>query len=157
MVSVHYDGKFYEATPWIGDMEWEISPWGYWKMSGRSIKGARPFEVELEAICDSPGVKLRAPTEKDGMVYFCRDSFLSSVKMSLWELNWDKQKKEYVRGAVIVDNATSSQAAVEVGGGPWWDNWKDVSVMKQPMKGMVRLPYRLASLRKRLFSKKKSS
>ena len=155
MVSVHCNGKFYEATPWLGDMEWDVSPWGYWKMTGRSIKGARPFEVELEAICDSPGVKLRAPTEKDGMVYFCRDSFLASVRLSLWELSLDKTSGEYVRGAVVVDGATSSQAAVEVGGGPWWDNWRDVSVMKQPMKGMVRFPYRLQNMKKCLFSRRK--
>ena len=112
MVSVHYNGKFYEATPWLGEMDWEISPWGYWKMTGRSTKGARPFEVELEAICDSPGVKLRAPTEKDGMVYFCRDSFLSDVKLSLWDLIWDESERTYVRGAAIVEEAVSSHAAV---------------------------------------------
>lgn len=155
MVSVHYNRTFYEATPWIGTMEWDISPWGYWKMTGRSTKGARPFEVDLEAVCDSPGVKLRAPTEKDGMVYFCRDSFLAKVKLSLWELTWDEACKDYVRGQVLVDGATSTQAAVEVGGGPWWDNWKDVSVMKQPMRGLVRLPYRFANWRKRLFSRQK--
>jgi tocopherol cyclase len=155
MVSVHCNGKFYEATPWLGTMEWDISPWGYWRMTGRSTKGARPFEVELEAICDSTGVKLRAPTEKDGMVYFCRDSFLGNTRLSLWELEWDAATETYVRGAVVVDNATSTQAAVEVGGGPWWDNWKDVSVMKQPMKGLVRFPYRLSNLRQRLVSKLK--
>lgn len=156
MVSVHCNGKFYEATPWLGDMEWDISPWGHWKMTGRSVKGARPFEVELEATCDSPGVKLRAPTEKDGMAYFCRDSFLASAKLSLWKLEWDKERREYVRGTVVVEGASSSQAAVEVGGGPWWDSWRDVSVMKQPMKGMVQLPYRLQRLKKRLFGKRKN-
>ena len=40
----------------------------------------------------------------------------------------------------------------EIGGGPWWDNWKATSAMKQPMKGLVRAPYRFANLRKRLFS-----
>ncbi len=153
MVSVHCNGKFYEATPWLGTMEWDISTWGYWKMTGRSTKGARPFEVELKAICDSPGVKLRAPTEKDGMVYFCRDSFLGSVTLSLWELEWDSSTKKFIRGAVVVENATSSQAAVELGGGPWWDSWKDSSVMKQPMRGLVRLPYRVSNLKNRLVSK----
>lgn len=153
MVSVHYDGKFYEATPWLGSMEWDVSPWGYWRMTGRSTKGARPFEVELEAICDSPGVKLRAPTEKEGMAYSCRDSFLGKVTVSLWELKWDQATKSYIRGNILVDRAMSTQAAVEVGGGPWWDNWKAFSVMKQPMRGMVRFPYRISNLRKRIVSK----
>lgn len=152
MVSVHCNGIFYEATPWLGTMEWDISPWGYWKMTGRSTKGLRPFEVELEATCDSPGVKLRAPTETDGMVYFCRDSFLGDVTLSLWKLEWDETSKTYVRGAVVVDRARSSQAALEVGGGPWWDHWKAASNMKQPMRGLVRLPYRISNLRKRIQS-----
>ena len=153
MVSVHYDGHFYEATPWLGTMEWDISPWGYWRMAGRSTKGVRPFEVELEAVCKSGGVKLRAPTEKDGMVYFCRDSFMGNVQLSMWELVWDKERKDFIRGKVLVDNATSSQAGVELGGGPWWDNWKDKSIMKQPMRGMVRFPYRVSSLKQKLFSR----
>ena len=152
MVSVHCDGKFYEATPWLGTMEWDISTWGYWRMTGRSTKGARPFEVELEAVCDSPGVKLRAPTEKDGMAYFCRDSFLGNVRLSLWELDWDPETKTYVRGAVVVEDARSNQAAVELGGGPWWDNWRSSSVMKQPMRGMVRLPYRISNIQKQVGS-----
>ena len=157
MVSVHYNGTFYEATPWLGDMEWNISPWGYWNMTGRCTGGARPFEVRLEATCDAPGVKLRAPTEKDGMAYFCRDSFLGDVTLSLWELEWNAEINAHVRGKCVIDGATSKQAAVELGGGPWWDNWKDTSVMKQPMKGMVRLPYRFAHLRKRLFSRKRKA
>jgi tocopherol cyclase len=112
MVSVHYKGKFYEATPWLGDMSWEISPWGYWSMKGRSTKGARPFEVEICVTCDSPGVKLRAPTETDGMAYFCRDSFLGNVSLSLWELKWDTEKGKYVRETALIDHAVSTQGAV---------------------------------------------
>ena len=152
MVSVHYNGVFYEATPWLGDMKWHVSPWGYWNMTGRCTGAARPFEVSLEAICDAPGVKLRAPTEKDGMAYFCRDSFFADVTLSLWELEWDANTNSYIRGKCVISEARSKQAAVEVGGGPWWDDWKDASVMKQPMKGMVRLPYRFDNLRKRLLS-----
>ena len=126
-------------------------------MTGRCTGGARPFEVRLEANCDAPGVKLRAPTEKDGMAYFCRDSFLGDVTLSLWELEWNAEINAHVRGKCVIDGATSKQAAVELGGGPWWDNWKDTSVMKQPMKGMVRLPYRFAHLRKRLFSRKRKA
>lgn len=151
MVSVHHNGVFYEATPWVGDMTWSISPWGSWVMAGRCTGGVRPFEVELEAYCDAPGVVLRAPTEYDGMQFFCRDSFLANVTLSLWELERDLDSNTFKRGRVIVDKAKSSQGAVEVGGGPWWSNWSDASKMKQPMKGMVRLPYRLANLRNRIF------
>jgi tocopherol cyclase len=151
MITVHYKGKFYEATPWLGEMDWNVSPWGNWSMTGRSTGSQYPFEVQLKATCDVPGVKLRAPTEYDGMVYFCRDSFLATVTLCLWELDYDPVVKTYRRGKCILDNATSHQAAVEIGGGPWWDDWKASSRMKQPMRGMVRLPYRLNNLRKRWF------
>lgn len=153
MVSVHYDGIMYEATPWIGTMEWDIAPWGMWNMTGRSTKGERPFEVELYSNCHVPGVVLRVPTEKEGMQYFCRDSFSTNTTLSLWELDWDDQVGAYVRGRVIIDKAQSTQAAVEVGGGPWWDRWKGQSRMKQPFKGLVRFPYRVANWRKRWLSK----
>jgi tocopherol cyclase len=176
MVTVHHNGIMYEATPWLGDMTWSISPWGSWIMSGRCTGGPRPFEVVLEARCDSPGVVLRAPTEKDGMEYFCRDSFFADVTLSLWELEkvvvdddgddndgrwwwrlWKRPSKasSFRRGKVIIENARSSQGAVEIGGGPWWYNWTAKSKMKQPMKGMVRLPYRLQNLRKRIFGRKR--
>lgn len=151
MVSIHYNGTFYEATPWLGTMDWEISDWGYWKMTGKCTGGKHKFYTEFEAVApnEAPGVKLRAPTEKDGMVYFCRDSFLAHVTLRLWDLTWDKELGDWIRGELIVD-AMSQQGAVEIGGGPWWDTWKDKSAMKQPMKGLVRLPYRLGNLRKRL-------
>ena len=157
MVSVHYNGVFYEAVPWTGTMEWEITPWGSWIMKGRCTKGERPFEVEIIAKCgEDDGVELRAPTEDEGMVYFCRDSFYAKTTLTLWELEYDKDSKKYHRkgGPPLIDRATSRQGAVEVGGGPWWDTWKGVSDMKQPMRGLVRLPYRVDKLRKRLFGGK---
>ena len=154
MVSVHYNGKFYEAVPWTGTMEWEVSPWGSWILKGRCTKGTRPFEVVIVAECGAEdGVDLRAPTERDGMVYFCRDSFYAETTLTLWELVWDAEKKDYVRadGPPLIDGAKSRQGAVEIGGGPWWYTWKGTSAMKQPMKGLVRLPYRIENARKRLF------
>lgn len=52
MVSVHYNGKFYEAVPWAGSMAWNVSTWGYWKLEGRCTTGPNPFEVEVIYECD---------------------------------------------------------------------------------------------------------
>merc|ERR1712051_107001 len=74
MVSVHYNGIFYEAVPWTGSMEWEAK-WGHWSFSAKCTTGERLFEVELCATCDeneTPGVVLRAPTRELGLAYFCR-------------------------------------------------------------------------------------
>lgn len=141
LVSVHYNGTLYEGTPWLGDMEWKISPWGYWKLIGRCTQGEKPFYVELEAMTSAPGVKLRAPTLKEGMVFFCKDSFLGNVTLSLWELDSGDNK-----GKLIIDRAISHQGAVEVGGGPWWDVWEDESRMNRVLKFLVRLPYRWKNL-----------
>jgi tocopherol cyclase len=153
MVSIHYNGSFFEAVPWTGDMSWEVSPWGKWILRGRCTSGHRLFETELTAICDrSPGVVLRAPTEKDGLVYFCRDSFLADVTLSIWPLQWSEEAKDYVRGSAtpIIESATSRQGGVEVGGGPWWDVWKGTSRMRQPMKALVRIPYILDQFKMKL-------
>ena len=117
MVSVHYNGIFYEAVPWTSEMSWDVEPWGSWKFLGRCTSGKRKFEVELKAECEEDGVVLRAPAKDEGMVYFCRDSFYANASLSLFELIWDSDKNEYSRGKAIIDRAVSNSAAVEIGGG----------------------------------------
>lgn len=152
MVSISCDGVFYEAVPWTGSMEWDVDCWGKWILNGRCTSGKRLFEAEVRATCNQPGVTLRAPTQNDGLAYFCRDSFLADTTLSLWALRWDDDTKDYVRvdGPPIIDCATSKQGGVEVGGGPWWDTWKATSNMKQPMRSLVALPYKVSRLRKKL-------
>ena len=159
MVSVHYEGKFYEAVPWTGEMEWDVDPWGRWALRGRCISGDRRFEVDVLATLDPekmPGVTLRAPTKDDGLTYYCRDSFSAATTLTLWELRYDEDMKDYVRvdGPPVIDCARSQQGGVEVGGGPWWDTWRGQSKMKQPMKGLVRFPYVLQNIKNRVFRRK---
>jgi len=148
MICIHYDGVFYEAVPWTGVMEWEVSTWGSWVLRGRCTTGERPFEVEFTCKCnpkENPGLVFRAPTPDEGMVYFCCDTFEADCEVSLWELIWDESSKSYIRrdGPPIIDAARSSQGGAEVGGGPWWDTWSRVSDMRQPLKALVQLPYRM--------------
>lgn len=160
LVGIHYENVFYETVPWTGTMEWEVHDWGHWRLTGRCTSkylSKKLFEVELIALCppDVPGMKLRAPTETDGMVYFCRDSFYGNVTLSLYELEYDKDSRSYVRAKdkePIIDQAVSDQCAVEIGGGPWWDIWKGKSVMKQPMKGMVKFPYVMRRTKEKLLT-----
>lgn len=140
MVGVHYEGVFYEAVPWTGTMSWKCAEWGEWILTGRCTEGPRKFEVELSTKCSAPGVKLRAPVQ-NGMQFMCRDSFYGECTLSLYELVYDSQTKEYTRGKLIVDKARSDTAAVEIGGGPWWDTWEGKSKMKNPARGLVKLPY----------------
>jgi len=153
MVSVHYNGTFYEAVPWSGEMEWKAK-WGSWELRGNCTDGDRPFEAIVTYHCDAettPGLVFRAPTPDQGMVYFCRDTFEAQTTLSLWELEWDAQDRAFVLkpGPPLIDNATSSQGGAEIGGGPWWDEWKGRSVVKQPIKSLLQLPSRVQRLRKR--------
>ena len=153
MICVHYNGVFYEAVPWTGAMEWEVATWGSWILKGKCTSGERPFEVQFTCKCDpeeNPGLVFRAPTPDEGMVYFCRDTFEADCVLSLWELVYDEKSKTYVRRYPIIDAATSRQGGAEVGGGPWWDTWRRVSDMRQPLKGLVQLPYRIDRLRRKI-------
>ena len=59
MVGVHYKGTFVELAPWRGAVEWDIAPWGRWRISARSAT----HEAEVLGRCaPGAGVSLRAPT-----------------------------------------------------------------------------------------------
>eukprot|EP01018_Ginkgo_biloba_P015474 Gb_20638 [translate_table: standard] len=117
MVGVHYDGKFYEFVPWVGLVEWEISKWGYWRITAENDL----YEVELEATTKSEGTILRAPTTEAGLVPYCKDTCLGNLKLQIWE-----RTKNGQRGKIILD-VTSDMAALEVGGGPWYSTWRKQS------------------------------
>ncbi|GKY99381.1 hypothetical protein MPSEU_000892800 [Mayamaea pseudoterrestris] len=153
MVSIHHNGIFYEGTPWTGNMEWKVTPFGSWELKGYGI-GQHPFEAVVKYECDpetTPGLVFRAPTPDQGMVLFCRATFKAQCILTLWELEWNSSRKIYVRkaGPPLIDRATSLYGGAEVGGGPWWDEWGGESKLKQPIRGLLQLPVRLANLRRR--------
>ena len=125
-------------------------------LKGRCTSGTRLFESELTAICEKPGVDLRAPTQYDGLDYFCRDSLLADIELSLYEIKYDKASKQYIRTKCLVDKAKSTQGGVEVGGDLWKnkDGWKGKSRMRQPLKAMVKIPYIYERLKDKLMWKK---
>lgn len=148
MVSVHYQGKFYEAVPWTGTMKWRVDTWRYWVLYGKCTEGGRKFEVEITYKVDpekTPGLVFRAPTPTDGMVYFCRDTFEADVSLTLWELEWSEDENEFLRkiGKPLIDGATSSTGGAEVGGGPWWDTWENDSQLKRSFKFLLQFPYKV--------------
>lgn len=127
MVGIHYASKFYEFIPWEGNVEWEVSPWGSWKMQAQRDQ----FEVSLEATADVPGCTLRAPTSDAGLAPFCNDTFAGKLKLKLWE------KDSGVRGKLILD-VTSEMCALEVGGGPWYSDWKAKARVQEPLRSLLR-------------------
>lgn len=112
MIGIHYNRTFYEAVPWAdGYMDWNVTTWGFWNLTGRCTSADQPFDAEVTYELnpkDLPGLVFRAPTPDEGMVYFCRDTFEANVTLSLWHLRWDG--KQYVRLLPpIIDKATSNQ------------------------------------------------
>ncbi|KAL5558688.1 hypothetical protein UlMin_034899 [Ulmus minor] len=114
LIGVHYDGKFYEFVPWNGVVSWEIATWGYWYIVGEN----QTHLVKLEATTKDLGTTLRAPTLEAGLAPACKDTCYGTLKLQIWERKYDGSK-----GKIILD-VTSDMAALEVGGGPWFNTWK---------------------------------
>jgi len=173
MIAVHYKGKFYEAVPWKGNVEWNVSTWGEWSLYGDRLEetiaydydfndncdtsgggggGGQmitpPFAVEVRYRCDpvkNPGLVFRAPT-KNGMVPFCRDTFEADCELTLWELKQNETTNEYDKvEPPIINRAISKEGGAEIGGGPWWSDWHGKSQLKPIIKTLLNFPDNIIS------------
>lgn len=136
LVGVHYGGVFYEFVPWNGVVEWEIAPWGYWKIFADNGS----YKVELEARTEDSGTTLRAPSLEAGLAPACKDTCFGDLKLQIWERRSDGSK-----GKVILD-VTSDMAAVEVGGGPWFETWKGKSTTPEILSLALKVPVDVESV-----------
>jgi len=112
MIGLHYQGKFYEFTPWTAWVGWEIEPWGYWHMWAENDR----YRVELVGKTDLPGTPLRAPTAQ-GLVYFCRDTMQGQITLKLWQIG---------TGGIdtLLLMCSSNTGGLEVGGPDWLGTWR---------------------------------
>ena len=134
MIGVHHAGRFIEIVPWQGEVRWAVAPWGSWEMEGK----AGDVTVKLEATADAPGTLLRAPTRDAGLTTVCRDTFEGRLRLRMWE-----------RGRLTLDLASQS-CALEVGGGPWYEDWKGDAEMKEPLRSALQLPIDVATVTPRV-------
>ncbi|XP_071702588.1 tocopherol cyclase, chloroplastic-like [Rutidosis leptorrhynchoides] len=130
LIGVHFGGIFYEFVPWNGSVEWEIAQWGYWHVTANN----ETHKVELEASTKDPGTTLRAPTTEAGLAPACKDTCFADLTLKLWEKGSDGSK-----GKLILD-VTSNMAAVEVGGGPWFNTWKGKTYTPEILNRALNLP-----------------
>ncbi|KAF8393395.1 hypothetical protein HHK36_021638 [Tetracentron sinense] len=130
LVGVHYGGIFYEFVPWNGVVVWEVTQWGYWHMSAEN----ETHKVELEATTKDPGTTLRAPTMEAGLAAACKDSCNGELRLQMWEKKYDGSN-----GKIIL-NVTSDMAALEVGGGPWFNTWKGKTSAPEILRQALRVP-----------------
>ena len=79
-----------------------------------SLNKKHDYVVEVTGTTALPGILLRAPTH-EGMAFCCRDTALGDLSLKLWQRRGSKLD--------LVVAATSTQAGLEVGGGPWDEPW----------------------------------
>ncbi|KAK2661208.1 hypothetical protein Ddye_007741 [Dipteronia dyeriana] len=130
LIGVHYDGNFYEFVPWNGVVNWEIAQWGSWYMAAEN----EMHMVELTATTKDPGTTLRAPTSEAGLASACKDTCYGELRLQIWERRYDG-----AQGKLILD-VTSDMAAVEVGGGPWFNTWKGKTAAPELLKRALNVP-----------------
>jgi tocopherol cyclase len=103
MVGIHYQGEFYEFTPWTAKLSWQVLAWGEWQVLA---KGAN-FEIELIGKSSDIGVIVRVPTET-GLKLFCRDTTKGDLQVNFWRTKG--------RSRSLIFSAHSQQAGLEIGG-----------------------------------------
>lgn len=132
LIGIHWQGKFIELVPWNAAVSWEIAPWGQWKARAKG----ESYEACIEATAGpDDGTVLRAPTEKQGLIPLCQDTFLGKVRLQLWRLDKHGQRD----GGPVLDTSSTS-GALETGGGPWPATWIAQAKMQQPLKSIVQIP-----------------
>ncbi|XP_007012099.2 PREDICTED: tocopherol cyclase, chloroplastic [Theobroma cacao] len=129
LIGVHYDGVFYEFVPWNGVVSWEIAQWGSWYMEAKN----ETHMAELEATTNDPGTTLRAPTTVAGLAPACKDTCFGDLRLKIWE-----KKSGGTKGKLILD-VKSDMAAVEVGGGPWFNTWKGETTTPEVIKNALQV------------------
>ncbi|KAI5669299.1 hypothetical protein M9H77_19152 [Catharanthus roseus] len=130
LVGVHYQGVYYEFAPWNGVVSWEIAQWGHWYIYADS----ETHKVELEAATKDPGTTLRAPTVEAGLAPTCKDTCFAELRLRIWD-----RKSDGGPGNVILD-VRSNMAAVEVGGGPWFNTWRGKTNTPEILNRAINLP-----------------
>ncbi|MBT9311688.1 tocopherol cyclase family protein [Leptothoe kymatousa] len=107
MVGIHHQGQFYEFVPWNGQITWQVSPWGHWRVWAEQPH----YRVEIVGHTDLDGVRIQVPTAH-GLQYQCRDTTRGILSINLWQK----------RRQLLILGAHSNQAGLEVGG-DWKTEW----------------------------------
>ncbi|GAX74585.1 hypothetical protein CEUSTIGMA_g2033.t1 [Chlamydomonas eustigma] len=141
LIGVHLpgsNGQFIELVPWKGSVDWDVDPWGRWRIHAINDE----YEALVEASCsEDAGMVLRAPTFTQGLAPFCKDTFYGRCRLRIWRLRGKAHGWKGVgNGEIPLIDATSTTAALEVGGGPWWTPWVAEAAMKEPFRSLVQLP-----------------
>ena len=135
MIAVHVDGELLEFVPWAGGVRWSVAEWGEWEGEGECTlnRGGerRALRARVSASTGGEGVVLCAPAESGGLRPMCRDAFRGRVRLTVTDADGG--------GGVLLD-VESEEAALEVGGGPWFGRWEAQSNMGGALRAALNLP-----------------
>mmetsp|Transcript_7360 Transcript_7360/g.11589 ORF Transcript_7360/g.11589 Transcript_7360/m.11589 type:complete len:241 (+) Transcript_7360:591-1313(+) len=120
-----YGNKMTDFT-YFFELSWRISPWGFWELTGAN----EDYSFKLTATCEDKGTVIRAPAPLKGMVPLCRETFQGQMQVELVELKPGGDSFVF----------TSNGAALEVGGGPWYEDWVGEAFPAEPLKTVGQLP-----------------
>jgi len=111
LVAVHTAAGEFFPFP---DVEWEVAPWGSWRVSGRF----EDMRVTIDASCNDDGVRVRCPTQL-GMLPYSRETFQGELHIQLWRVTANGDR-------IVIADQRSRQAALEVGGESkaWTKTWR---------------------------------
>ena len=159
IVGITYRGEFFPFVPAAGKtgtgevesstVKWSVAPWGSWSVECKNSAYSTLIEGSIDESDESssPSGTLRCPTEDKGMVPLCRDTFSGNLRVRLWKNSVEEGDASSIEGldgitgtGELILDAQSSQAALEVGGGPWDTTWQSAADVKEPLKSIGAVP-----------------
>eukprot|EP00172_Hildenbrandia_rubra_P000684 Plantae.Rhodophyta-Hildenbrandia_rubra.ctg13751.p1 GENE.Plantae.Rhodophyta-Hildenbrandia_rubra.ctg13751~~Plantae.Rhodophyta-Hildenbrandia_rubra.ctg13751.p1 ORF type:complete len:422 (-),score=63.91 Plantae.Rhodophyta-Hildenbrandia_rubra.ctg13751:618-1883(-) len=125
LLAVHYRGEFYEFGNWCCDeLSWNVKPWGRWEARARSESG---YRVRIVAETSDTGHYFNGPST-DGKLPEVRDAPYGQAQLWLYDPN----------GKAMLNGISSKVAQVEVGGGPWNEDWNvTCRLLPAPLRNFI--------------------
>jgi len=115
LVGIHFEGEFWPFP----EVEWTVTPWGSWKITG----AYEDMSCTIEAEADDAGCAVRVPSES-GMVDGARETYNGRLRVTMM-----KAGREVV-------SATTRRACLETGG-EYDEDWASSSAMTEPLKSIA--------------------
>jgi len=108
MVGIHHDGEFYNFMPENSEIHCDISAWGEWRIQAINDLA----QVQVIGTTADRGTKIMVPTAT-GLKFCCLDTAKGTIRLSLRTRSGKK---------LVI--ASSNNAALEVGGKFWDQDWR---------------------------------
>jgi tocopherol cyclase len=103
MVSLHWQGQFWKWIPENSEIEWQVTPWGSWRVEAHHGH----WLIQLSGKTEHEGNYVMTPGSQ-GMEVNCRDTLRGELSLKLWRI------ENYLR--ILEVEAHTEQAGLEVGG-----------------------------------------